>query len=204
MARRRLGTAALLVVLLATGASATAKSRPPLASPEAGLKVLARYHFYVVHGSTAAAIRADLDRRGLVDPSGGRYDARTDWYVRWQYGELATSRGCKVTHPTTNVRIDYHLPRWVPPPHPNPTLVRRWNRYTTALGVHEEGHAVNGLRTGRDILHLLARFSTTSGCGTLGDRANNAASREIAAGNARDVAYDRRTDHGATQGARFP
>jgi predicted secreted Zn-dependent protease len=201
---RRLGAAALLAALLVAAASASAKNRPPLARPEAGLTVLARYHYYLVHGATADAIRADLDRHGLVDPSGGRYDARTDWYVRWQYGERATSHGCKVADAKTSVRIDYHLPRWAPPRQPDPALVRRWNRYTAALGVHEEGHAVNGVTTARDILHRLARFSTTAGCAVLGVRANAAASREIAAGNARDRGYDSRTDHGATQGARFP
>ncbi len=184
----------LLVLLAALGVLASVAA--PLASAASTERVSTAT--YRVYGATENAIRASLDARRP-----GEYDARTQWFVDWSYTSAVRNSRCVVASSKVHTRINFTYPRWVAPASASAELRADWTRYVSRLRVHEAGHATNGRVTARRIVATLGTM-TSSTCTGL-DRALKAAiTRHFAAGNALDRAYDRRTQHGATQGAIFP
>jgi predicted secreted Zn-dependent protease len=184
----------LILVLFVLGA--TASIAPSIATAAATERVSTAT--YRVYGATANAIRASLDARRP-----GNYDARTQWFVDWSYTSAVRSGRCVVASSKVHTRINFTYPRWTAPASATDELRADWSRYLSRLRVHESGHATNGRTTATRIVATLRTTRSTT-CSGL-DRALHAAiTRHFAAGNALDRAYDRRTQHGATQGAVFP
>jgi predicted secreted Zn-dependent protease len=88
------------------------------------------------------------------------------------------------------------MPRWVPPKTASPGLVAKWANYTHALAEHEKGHVDFVVANYRSV----AKAIKSATCGT----AETAAQAAIDPIRQHDIDYDVVTDHGATQGARFP
>ncbi len=174
---------------------------PPPPGPE--VPTVTMVSRYSIHGATAAELRADLDAKGPTDRS-GRHDAMTSWYVRWSYPTSRGRDGCSTGPVRVDVTITYTMPEWTPPPGADPALVGRWRRYEASLERHEEGHASHGIAAGREVLEELQRVAPRASCDRLDADVNAAGHRILDIYRARDVAYDDRTRHGATQGARFP
>jgi hypothetical protein len=75
-------------------------------------------------------------------------------------------------------------------------LIRNWNEYIDCLVEHEKGHIQNVIEQSVQVKNAILR----SNC----DNAEGAAQAVITAIRLQDSVYDKETDHGATQGARFP
>ena len=180
----------LLVALTALSAFAGAASAAP--------KVTVTTTSYTIWGATEAAIRSSLDRRGP-----GRFDASTRWAVSYRYRFGVQGGRCVVTSAAVETRIAYLYPRWRVAASAASALRVRWNRHLASLRVHEAGHGRNGRTTGVQAEAALRRVSTSS-CATIRQAIVRTVAREIARGQAADRAYDARTGHGASQGARFP
>jgi predicted secreted Zn-dependent protease len=196
------GLAALVMAPVAGRASGG--ERPAVSTPEKGLTVRARYVYFTVQGRNAQELRADLERQLPVNSAGQRLDAWASWKVNWRYTYLETPRRCAVEAATVTVQLSFRLPRWQQPADVPPALVARWAHYVQALRLHADGHANNGVRTGRSILQRLRRLPPARTCKQLEKSANTIGAQETARGNAWDRAYDIRTRYGATQGAVFP
>ena len=168
----------------------------PLASAAATERVTTTT--YRVFGSTEQQVRASLDARRPGD-----YDARTQWFVDWSYTSAIRSSRCVVATSKVHTRIVFTYPRWVAPASASEELRADWTRYMSRLRVHESGHASIGRLTARRIVATLAR-TTASTCSALDRSLRAVIARHFRAGNAADIAYDRRTRHGETQGAVFP
>ena len=55
----------------------------PLAGAEPG--VMINYDYYDIEGRTAAELRDQMDRNGVLWTNGNTYDAYTGWNVKWNY-----------------------------------------------------------------------------------------------------------------------
>lgn len=154
---------------------------------------------YPIVGSTAAALRQQMNQLGPGD-----FDGYTQWYVRWNYRFQTTAYGCRLTQPQVNTDVTITLPVWQPPPIASPQLVQRWQRYLTALEAHENNHKRHGLSAGNEILARLRTLPASRTCQQLETIANNSAHAIIRKYNQADLAYDRRTNHGVFEGAKFP
>ena len=155
--------------------------------------------WYSVYGATAPAIRTSLDARRPGD-----YDAKTDWFVNWSYATTTRDDGrCVSKSWKVATRIKYTYPRWRVPASATDALKQQWTRYMSRLRLHELGHATNGRLTATRIDNTL-RTTSAATCDALGTTLRATIKRHFATGNAADVAYDRRTQHGQTQGAVFP
>lgn len=160
---------------------------------------------YSIQGSTAQALRQQINQKGPTDPkTGQRFSGYTQWNVRWNYRYRQQGDRCTLTQTRVNTTVTITLPQWNPPSTAPRDLRDRWNRYIRALSQHENGHRDHGLGAGRDILAMLKRFPAQTTCAELETQANAAAQTIIKQYNQRDVDFDRRTNHGATQGAVFP
>lgn len=167
--------------------------------------VRVQQQYYSIQGNTVQELRSQMNRSGPMDQrEGRRYDARTDWAVRWTYHYSPTSNGCTIDAYRTEVDVTVILPRWQQIGSAPRSLVGRWNRYMNSLQAHENGHQQHGIAAGRDVLQTLATLPSASSCQQLEASTRRALHQVIARYNQQDVSYDRTTHHGRTQGAVFP
>jgi predicted secreted Zn-dependent protease len=182
----------LVLLLVACAGAPAAKSstgRPlptlfPVTFPHATVQP------YEVGGATESDIRGQLNARG---PNG--YDAYTKWTVHWNWPGQGTAN-CRLQDAAVSYEITVTFPRWTPTAPAAPELVAKWNGYLYALSLHENGH-VNNV-----VSHFPAVVAAIKGGTCLSAEA--AAQAVLQQMRAYDSQYDDNTDHGRTQGARFP
>ena len=162
-----------------------------------------RIETYDVSGDTAQELRRDLNRRGPLS-HGKRYDARTDWHVKWRFDFERGQDGCRVVRPRVDLDVVIILPRWRQAAGAERQLVERWEAYLEALGAHEDGHRDVGQSAADEIRETLEELRAARDCSKAEQRANGLGHEIIERHNRRDERYDEQTRHGATQGARFP
>lgn len=171
----------------------------------AGPVVKETFDYYDVDGASAQEIRADLDRRGPTDSHEHRhFDAVTRWRVRWQYTYKPSAAGCEIGTVSTAVDVTYSFPRLLANS-AAPTDVRHaFAHYLERLLVHEKGHAQNGIDIAKRIENGISALHAAPSCDSLSAAANGLGRSLITEANRLDIDYDTRTEHGRTQGARFP
>jgi predicted secreted Zn-dependent protease len=154
------------------------------------------FRYYPVAGTDAASLRQSIDAGRPTDPHGGEpVDAGTDWAIRWRW-PARRGGGCDLAQARVTFRATVTLPRLAEGTTLPPTLLDAWTRYMTALELHEAGHA----RYAYDHRGEVAAAIRGATCRTADRRARAA----LAAITAHDLAYDRDTQHGQSQGASFP
>ncbi|NJR57931.1 MAG: DUF922 domain-containing Zn-dependent protease [Cyanobacteria bacterium CRU_2_1] len=163
------------------------------------------YDYYPIDGTTAAELRSQMLQDGsMSELEERRYDAYTKWRVQWSYNHAMTEQGCMTASLEGQVDITFTLPQWDTPPNTSSSLIEAWNQYLAALQVHENGHMVNGLEAGIDVLYTLSRSPAYSSCQELEASVDTTTEQIIHYYNQQDINYDRHTQHGLTQGAVFP
>lgn len=146
----------------------------------------AEVRYYTVEGNSAAALRESLNRR---HPG---WDGYTHWNIHWD----AADGDCSQDPAESGMSITVDLPRWDPPADAAPELRQHWERYSQALTLHEAGH----VQLAREGYARLQTALKQADCRSADQAANDVLQEMRAA----DIRYDSDTDHGATQGARFP
>lgn len=146
--------------------------------------------FYDITGATEQELRAQMSAFG---PNG--YEAYTKWYVRWNWPGRGTL-DCDLRDATVSYDIAVTFPRWYPTVDATPELIAKWNRCISALSVHERNHVDNVVAQ----VPLAEAAIQRATCGA----AEAAAQAALEPIRQFDIQYDLNTDHGATQGARFP
>lgn len=158
---------------------------------------------YDVSGASAQEIRAEMDRLGPIDETTKRrFDATTRWNVKWTYRYRNVGQDCAIARVSVTVDVTTTMPRLKPDLPVG--LARTFSEYTDKLREHEEGHAQNGIEIGKRIEAAIRDMQPHPTCDALSRAANALGDRLIKEANQMDVEYDARTQHGRTQGARFP
>lgn len=188
-----------------SSSSISTPAKVAVAEPTNDPNVTVTVNRYPIQGMTAADLRRDLNATGPLDEkTNRRFDGYTRWWVRWRYWYTNQADGCRIDRAEVKTEVTITLPEWNAPLGASSELKQRWQRYITALETHENGHKQNGLDASRDILAKLKDFPAYSTCDQVGLAANEAAHAIIREYNEKDITYDRVTNHGATEGARFP
>jgi predicted secreted Zn-dependent protease len=167
-------------------------------------KVTETINYYDVSGSTVQELRADLNRNGPAGKDGKRYDAFTHWYIRWRHNDQRGGNECAIASVSTSVDVTITFPRLSGTADVPGAVKQAFADYTQKLLLHEKGHAQNAIDTARRIDDGIAALRPQHNCSELGRAANRLGYSLIEAANQWDIDYDRRTQHGASQGARFP
>ena len=159
-------------------------------------------NYYVVTGTTLREIQASL---AAARPTKTRsaQDGLTVWQVDWHFNTFTSGAGCRLTTFNTSAKITITLPRWMGSTNASPELKTEWQRYLRALAQHEYGHAQNGLAAVREIQERLGQVGEDSNCEALRLRVNVLCQSIVGKYKEADRAYDQRTGHGATEGARL-
>lgn len=159
---------------------------------------------YEVTGTTAETVRAAMDANGPRGRAGEPFAGRTDWEVLYRYrsrhdGALCRIESLEITHSTVMV-----LPKWVDEAAAPPALRERWRTFHQALRRHEDGHRRHGQLAAAELGRRLAALPPRPDCGSFAPEMQALADEIIGRHAAMGPAYDRETDHGRAQGARFP
>lgn len=160
--------------------------------------------YYDIVGKSANDLRHELDTKGPLDKDGKRFDALTQWHVAWTYRYVSTTEGCKFIEIRTSVDGTTTLPRWVDGDSASNSLIRKWQSYMAALRLHEDGHYAHGVGAAKEIEDLGQSFHVSDNCSAIGKAFNDQADSILEKYKAMDATYDHDTNHGQTQGARFP
>lgn len=182
-------------------AQLTLQSSRPISSPPVSIS----YRYYPITGISASELRSQMSQRGPIDQhEGRRYDAHTEWVVRWSYRYTQARNLCRVRSATTKVAVTFTMPQWKAPFNAERSLIADWNAYLASLQLHEEGHKRNGVDAGQDVVQALNQLPAYPSCKALEGAIQSTAQTIIKQYNQKDLAYDRTTRHGYTQGAVFP
>jgi predicted secreted Zn-dependent protease len=169
----------------------------------AGFEENVSTQYYEVGGDTPARIWEEMRMRGPTGRDGRRYNARTEWHVRWRYPLEETGTGCEIGRVSVTLTVRYTMPRWERPPGTSSAVASQWNRYVGALESHEEGHADFGREAAQRIERALGGLSARASCNQLDREANALGQRILDEIRPEEEDYDRETNHGATQGTAF-
>ena len=201
----RTATLAVVALAYACGSSSPEVAPPPVPAAAPGAPTAARpsivatEQYYDIDGSSAGALRDQINRLGPKDESGESKDALTVWSVESAYAAAQRGDSCVLRDVKVTLEVTVTLPRWKPPATATAQLVRTWQTYLKAVRVHEAGHRAIAERNAREVMAALTTLRGTNCNKLLGD-ASNTVERIVADGRARNRAYDVQTQHGQTQG----
>ena len=155
-----------------------------------------RYEPYSVAGDSIADVRRQMDRMRPLS-----HDALTKWHVTWRYDFRKRLGFCFIDNVRTTLEIVYILPELRTS---NIDVRRSFDAYGRRLKIHEDGHARIGRIIANRIHARLPEVGPYASCLQLEQAANALGNRLVQEGADMDEAYDLKTDHGLTQGARWP
>jgi predicted secreted Zn-dependent protease len=155
----------------------------------------ATIEYYEISGSTEGELREQLDALAPVGYDGYKGDATTNWFIRWDWPGYGTM-SCDLSKATVSYEIEVVFPRWALPDDASPDLVTKWASFTRALAEHEKNHVDFVVANYRSVLAAIKSAT----CET----ADAAASSALEPIRQHDRDYDAATNHGETEGARFP
>ena len=157
---------------------------------------------YDVQGMTPVQIRASINESRPTGKDGKRWDAIAKWYVTWRYKTAQSPAGCSVQSFDVALETSVTLPRLTNEP---PTPVKqKWQKYLAALTTHENGHLQFGNSAAKAIQEAGTKMPARRSCQELRQDIQATAHRILDEHRRREVEYDTQTEHGRTQGARFP
>src|SRR5437660_4624286 len=198
-------TLAAVALAYACGSSSPEVAPPPapatapVAASAPRPSMVATEQYYDIDGSSAGALRDQINRLGPKDESGKSRDALTVWSIEWSYAATSRPDGCVLRDVKVSLNVAVTLPRWKPPATASPEVVKAWQSYVKAVRVHEAGHRAIAERNARDVFAALTPLRGMN-CDLLSAEASRVAEQIVADGRARNRAYDVETKHGQTQG----
>jgi len=200
----RTATLAALALASACGSSSPEVAPPPAPAPAPAAAVprasiVATEQYYDIDGSSAGALRDQINRLGPKDESGKSRDALTVWSIEWHYTATSRPDGCVLRDVKVSLNVAVTLPRWKPPATASPEVVKAWQSYVKAVRLHEAGHRTIAERNAREVFAALTPLRGMN-CDLLSAEASRVAEQIVADGRARNRAYDVDTKHGQTQG----
>lgn len=186
---RLVDLAGVLVALVCAGAAHAAVTEEHIQQP------------YPVRALPGETLRKALNAATPITVDGQRFHGYTRWNVRWTFRWWREPSGrCTITEVQTQLRTEVQLPQLRTA---TPAQHAVFDRYLPALSRHEQGHVQFGRDAAQAIDEGIARLPALEDCATLERTANALGHRLLREHTEREKAYDLRTSHGATQGARL-
>jgi predicted secreted Zn-dependent protease len=187
----------LLVPLAALIIAATSAASEPV--------VTETIDYYDVSGADVGDIRGELNRVGPVSVvDGKRYDATVRWHVSWNYQYKQFAASCAIATASTAVKATISFPRLKTDMSTPSELKQAFANFADKLMLHEKGHVQTAIDIAKRIEDSIRALPPERTCPGLGEFANNLGRALIKEANQMDLDYDRRTQHGRTQGVKFP
>lgn len=155
---------------------------------------------YNIYTKDPDRLLSDLNEGSPVRENGEIYHAYTDTYVDWRYWWDKNEHSCKLNKVETTVNITYTLPR-LDENNASSPVIDIWRLYYPALVKHEKGHGQIAIDAARKIENTLIHLPPCSDCSLLSQVAKLKAEEILSNCRPKHQEYDRRTNHGKTEGA---
>ncbi len=161
--------------------------------------------YYQIYGNTASQLRTQITHcaPGATGSSIAEFTGETSYSLSWQYNTLVGNNGCTVTNVQVGLHIATALPAWQPATQAASGLSSRWQQFASALATHEHGHAILDANYAASLVQQLNALGNMD-CDAVTSTVQNTVNSVVRGLNTANDAYDRQTDHGATQGAVLP
>jgi predicted secreted Zn-dependent protease len=172
----------------------TLKNMP---SKSGGLDTKIIWNRYPVTGRDYASLVRSLSANG---PKG--FHGLANWDISYQYTTVPSGTMCRFDSVRLTVKGEILMPKWTDEAAAPPSLRQRWQDYYAALQQHEEGHVQHGNELAALVQEKFLGYGDMA-CGQAKAIAQSEFDRLYNNLKNRDKEYDQRTQHGATQGARF-
>ena len=174
-----------------------------LVGASAELKPEISTEFYAVTGRSAGRILDEMLRLGPMK-DGRRFFATTDWDLAWSYDFSHQKDGWHLKNFTTKVTITSILPKWTGTTDSSLTLSNQWIGFYAALKNHEQGHRDIAMAAASEMEKAARGMPAFASRNDLRNTCEKKCGDILENFRARESDYDKQTDHGAKQGARFP
>jgi predicted secreted Zn-dependent protease len=132
-----------------------------------------------------------------------RFFGLTNTALEYGYRHTFGPGWCRVRDPSVLAEVLVTLPRWEHPQGTPYALERDWRNFERALAGHENGHVRFAEQEANELFRELSGLRA-SDCAAVDRDAGVVATNIRARYAAQHVDYDRRTDHGRSQGAAWP
>jgi predicted secreted Zn-dependent protease len=165
--------------------------------------VLWTTNFYQITGATLPELRQSI-RQTRPWKDRNHFDGWTEWKIEWRFNIVQAEGGWRCNSFTTTTTLKTTLPQWRPPSDASPTVKHLWLRYITALGQHEAGHAQLALAAAAEQHRRVKEIGIEPDAATLKKKINDLARSIVDDCQRKNEEYDRRTQHGVSQGAFLP
>lgn len=160
--------------------------------------------FYTIHGVTATDIRNQIIRCAPREgDSTAKFTGETSYRLNWQYNITSDGSKCYLSDVRVGLNTQINMPDWQTDPAASARLRSEWQRFTTALMSHEQGHISLDRLYAASFTADLEQLRT-SDCAAMNAAVQSLVARDTAKLNNANTAYDAHTNHGATQGAVLP
>lgn len=156
--------------------------------------------FYYIDGTSATMLAAQIEKKGPPGPGERRFAAHTKWNIQWKFRHVQEGVTCSMKDSAVLVGIAQTMPRWRGEGQGAAALNTRWQKFIEALKRHEDVHKEHGIKAGGEIEKALLTVQPHSNCEDLARAANAVAEEIVKKYQKLDEEYDRKTDHGRTEG----
>lgn len=153
---------------------------------------------YTIAGANTAELHAQMDNLGPV-VQGHRFNASTEYFVRWNIQYQQNEAGCKVTDARVMLFITQLLPEWQNYSSATPDAKRDWDVYFDRLKQHELGHVNHGLQAADEVEAMFSTLPVMASCAQLESAAKEKTDAIVEKYKKDDVDYDAVNNHGMTQ-----
>jgi predicted secreted Zn-dependent protease len=161
-----------------------------------------KFQTYDVKISPKQSLYNAINQASPIRQDGRIFQGLTNWMVypnpRWQSD---SSGQCRITTTTTQLTSTILLPKLVGG---TATQRQQFARFLPLLRKHELNHHAFGKQAAIAIDRSLSNLPIAPDCSTLDRRVRSSVSQILTTSQARDKAYDVKTNHGQTEGVFLP
>ena len=166
---------------------------------QAGVSESIKYTYYKASADPSRSLLSILNAATPIRTDGKLFHGHAYWNVKWDFRWTEKPDGrCKILSVTTELTCNVQLPKLL-----GAVGEQRdqFNRYLTALRVHELGHCKIGKNAAAKIDRKILSLPEMSSCKDLGAAGNDIGYGTIKEYGEKVDQYDAKTQHGRTQGA---
>jgi predicted secreted Zn-dependent protease len=180
---------------------ATAAGAPPAPEVQVEETVIRTYE---VSGASVRELNNAMRRTAPVSQADGeRVWGHCEWRLNWDFTYSSEGGKCRMDKFSVKISAIIDFPKWTDRNSASESLQRNWDEFSRTLRVHEDGHKENGVRAANDLANRMRALPLEKDCGALKQKIKMLGERITLEYRYIDEAFDRATEHGASQGARL-
>jgi predicted secreted Zn-dependent protease len=154
--------------------------------------------YYSVDTNDKTLLLNKLNQATPITEGGETFYGKAHSYITWKYTWRYDEDECWIVSAETDTATTYTLPLLITN---NAQLQAIWDEWFRKLELHERGHHMLALNIAKQINSAIESMPSKRNCELLEHAANEIGNELIEELDKRNKAYDKRTEHGHTQGA---